>query len=313
VIKPRLIKIAVSTGGLFTLLAFSGTALATAQDITMSPTTVSQVIQPGTTVDGNFLVIDQGKSAYNFQVYATPYHVIGEDYTPDFTILPNAPKVVSWFKFSTAGESISPGQTKSVGYSITMPKNTTPGGYYAVAFAETKFPQSGNSITLNERVGEVFYIEAAGPVVKKGQLLTWSVPFFQKPPLTSTMRVEDSGGINFPTTINVKVEDAFGQAKYTLATVKQILPQTIRRIIVPWALTPSLGLFKVTGTVSFLSTRTTLPTRWVLVMSPTVQLAFGLIALLIILIFVFGEWRKMRAKRQIKQETPRHPDQPKVP
>jgi hypothetical protein len=268
------------------LLLMSGSAYAAPQDITMSPTSVSQTIVPGATYNGSFEVINQGNVGYPFRVYATPYHVSGEDYTPDFTLLPNAPKVASWFTFSTTTGYAKPGQTVTIKYSIHMPKNTPPGGYYAVAFGETKFPQTGSSIVLNERVGEIFYLEAAGPVTREGKLLTWESSMFQKPPFSATLRIEDGGGINFPAYINVKVEDAFGQPKYTLQTVKQILPQTIRRVVITWPETPSLGLFKVTGQLSYLQQTQTLPTKWVLIMSPTVRLLTLVVVVAIVLLLI---------------------------
>lgn len=293
-------RVGLLTGLLLLLGSFGGTAYASPQDITMSPTSVSATIIPGTTYTGTLQVINQGNVGYPFKVYGTPYHVSGEDYTPDFTVLPNAPKVASWFSFSATSGYAKPGQTVTVKYTIRMPKGTPPGGYYAVAFAETKFPQAGSSIVLNERVGAIFYLEAAGPVTHSGKLLTWQTSLFQKPPLTATLRVEDNGGINFPTTINVKVEDLFGQSKYTLQTVKQILPQTIRRVTIPWPETPSLGLFKVTGQVAYLQQHQTLPTKWVLVMSPTVRLVTVIVVALIILLFIVRPLLGSRFSRRSK-------------
>jgi hypothetical protein len=266
-----------------TLCLTSGLAYAAGQDITMTPTSVSPTIKPGSVYRGSFQVIDQGKTSYNFIVYATPYRVNGEAYTPVFTVLPSAPDIASWLNFSTSGAYITPNQAVTVNYTITVPENTQPGGYYAAAFAETQFPKVANSITLNEQVGELFYVDVAGPVVRSGKLLTWQSSFFQKPPLTSTIRLEDSGSINFPVTINLRVKDILGHTKYSLSTIKQLLPQTIRRVTIPWNQTPSIGLFKVTGNVSFLGQTKTLPTRWVLVLSDKVRWTIVAVILLIIL------------------------------
>jgi hypothetical protein len=194
-----------------------------------------------------------------------------------------------------------------VKYTLSLPKTTLPGGYYAVAFAQTQAPKVANSITLNERVGEIFYLQAAGPVVQKGQLLSWASNIFQEPPLTSTIRLEDSGAVNFPATIHYLVKDAFGGTKYSLGTIKEVLPQTIRRVTIVWNSTPSLGIFKVTGTVSFLNHTHNLPTKWVLIMSRTVRiyalLILGVLVLLIIvrvfyhLIFRHGKRRSRNKKK----------------
>lgn len=278
-------------------------AFAAQQDITLTPTTTSPIIDPGSVYHGSFQVVNQGKTGYKFLVYSTPYRVNGEDYTPEFTVLPTAPNISSWLNFSEPGGTINPDQTVTINYTISVPENTQPGGYYAAAFAETQFPQVANSITLNERVGELFYIEVAGPVAKKGELLTWQSNFLQKPPLTSTIRLQDSGSINFPATIRVNVRDILGQTKFSLYTVKELLPQTIRKITIPWNKTPSIGLFRVSGSVSYLNQTNQLPTKWVLVISPTIRLILVIVVVVALLLVAvqFLYHRRKRTKKPRKQ------------
>jgi hypothetical protein len=263
-----------------------GIAYAAPQDITLSPTSNTPVINPGAVYNGSFSVIDQGNTGYNYQIYSSPYHVSGEDYTPDFTLVPHAANPASWLKFSISSASIIPGQSTQVNYSITVTKTTLPGAYFAVAFAQTQYPKTPTAITLNERVGEIFYIQVAGPVTQGGKLLTWQTSMFQEPPLTSTIRLEDSGALNFPATISLKIDDVFGQTKYSLNTIKEVLPQTIRQIKIPWDKAPSLGIFKVNGSVNFLNHTHNLSTKWVLVMSRTVRVYLLAIITVIVLIIV---------------------------
>ncbi|HUD05337.1 MAG TPA: hypothetical protein VMR18_00235 [Candidatus Saccharimonadales bacterium] len=271
----------------------------------MSPTSTTPVINPGSVYNSSFQVIDQGNTTYNFQIYSSPYHVTGEDYAPDFTPIANAPNPAGWFKFSIGSSSISPTQSMKVDYSITVPKTTLPGAYFAVAFAQTQYPKIPNTITLNERVGEIFYIQVAGPVTQGGKLLTWQSNPFQEPPLTSTIRIEDSGGLNFPATIQVSVKDVFGQSKYSLSTVKEVLPQTIRRITIPWDKSPSIGIFKVSGTINFLGHEHKLPTKWVLVMSHTVRMYLLIVVvvlvLLIIMRFIYRTTRRSKKPKSKKK------------
>lgn len=290
-------------------LALGGTMASTLpagaapQVITLTPTSLDRVIQPGSSYNGSFEILNQGQGGYTFHVYAAPYGVKNEDYTPNFsTPLPGAPNVTSWFKFSTTSVHVDPGQSATVNYTITMPANTPPGGYYAAAFAETKLPPKANSIVLNERVGEIFYLQAAGPVAQKGELLTWQSGFFQEPPLTSTLRLKNAGGVHYRAVINLDVQDIFGHDKYKLQTVKEVLPQTIRKVSLPWQKTPSIGLFKVKGTVSFLNQKKTLPTTWVLVMSQPIRIIFLVVLLAIILLLAFraGYIRRRPSKKSVK-------------
>lgn len=296
--RSRVVSIFALLPLAITLLSSGGSAYAAGQAITITPTSNSPDITPGTTYKGSFEVLNQGGTAFAYQVYSAPYRVSGEDYTPDFTVLPDATNVAGWFKLASNGGHITPGQTNAISYTITVPKNTTPGGYYAAIFAQTNYPKTANSITLNERVGEIFYIEAAGPVTKKGELLSWQSAILQKPPLTATLRLENDGGVHYPATINVAVKDIFGRSKYTLNTTKEILPQTIRRVSVSWNTAPAIGLFKVTGSVSFLNQNKTLGTKWVLVMSQTVRLILIGILILVVLFIVFRLILQRRSTRK---------------
>jgi hypothetical protein len=134
--------------------------------------------------------------------------------------------------------------------------------------------------------------------VKKGGLLSWQSSLLQKPPLTSTIRLQDNGSINYPATIDLKVKDILGHTKYSLTTQKELLPQTIRRITIPWNKTPSIGLFKVTGEVQFLNQTKNLPTKWVLVLSSTFRLiilAFVLVLILLTIVkSLYSKKRKLK-------------------
>jgi hypothetical protein len=265
------------------MLGLQTKALAAPQEITMTPTVVNQAVQVGTTYEGSFQILNHGASNYDFKVYALPYHVSGEAYEPGFTYTPGATKVSDWFKFAVTKATIKPGDSITVPYSITVPVNTPPGGYYAVAFAETKFPEVTNGVTLNQRVGEIFYLQVPGELKQSGDLLNWDVSMFQSNPLTAAVRIQNSGNLHFATNIHVAVSDIFGSAKYTFDTTKFLLPQTIRKIPISWDKTPSIGLFKVNGTATILGKTHNLPTRYVLVMSPLARLIFAVLFVAIIL------------------------------
>lgn len=298
IIKKKAVLYAIVAPIILGVLFLAPKVGAAAEVLTITPTTATPVINPGATYSGNFQVIDQGNTSYPIEIYAAPYSVKTEAYTPDFTPVPGQPNVVNWIRFSSTQSTIQPNQAITVTYTISVPKTTQPGGYYAVAFAQTHSSQSAAGVVINERVGEIFYIQVAGPVLKSGKLLTWSTALFQVPPIISTIRLEDDGGLNYASNIQVVVGDIFGTPKYTLTTQKEILPHTIRRITINWAQTPSLGLFKVNGSVTVLGKTELLPSQYVLVMSSTARSASLIIVIIIValIIFVYLAKRTRRSK-----------------
>lgn len=254
--------------------------------LTISPTAIKPVINPGSSKNGSFQAINQGQQSYSVIIYAAPYSVKSEDYTPDFSPVPGAPAVANWLHFSKTSDTIQPGQSLTINYSLTVPSNTPPGGYYAVAFVETQAPKTASGVIVNEQVGEIFYIQVAGPVKQSGKIISWSSSFFQKPPLKYSLRLENTGGLYYFSNITIVVRDIFNSPKFTLITQKVVLPQTIRRISNTWSKTPSLGFFKVTGTATILGHNQPLPTKYVLVMSKTVRYIFIIVAALLIIAFI---------------------------
>ena len=151
---------------------------------------------------------------------------------------------------------------------------------------------------IKERAGEIFYIQVAGPVTQSGKLVSWTSPFWQTPPITATLRLEDSGNLHYASDIQVVVSDVFGNPKYTLTTEKELLPHTIRKIVLSWPETPGLGLFKVSGTASVLGKTETLPTHYVLVVSRTVRevslIILVVIIVLAVMLFSFRRGRQFK-------------------
>lgn len=303
------IFLVASASVLFASFGVQGSAHAATEALTMTPTVVRPYIKPGGTYRSNFQVINQGQKSYNVRIYAAPYSVQNENYTPDFQPIPGKPPVEDWLHFSQENGVINPNQTFTVNYTLTIPPGTAPGGYYAVAFAETQSPPTqGRGVVVNEQVGEIFYIQVAGPVKRSGKVLSWMSAFWQKPPLTAALRLENDGGLHYASNIKLQVSDLFGTAKYTLATQKEILPQTIRLIPVSWAGAPSLGLFKVNGSATVNGTTNYLATKWVLIMSTTVRkisLAIGIVLVLLIVVWLAGVMVG-RSKRRRKKPADKH-------
>jgi hypothetical protein len=274
--------------------------------LTISPTAIKPVINPGTVKNGSFQVINQGQQGYNVIIYAAPYSVKSENYTPDFSPIPGTPTVASWLHFSQTSSIIQPNQALTVDYAITVPPNTPAGGYYAVAFVETQAPKNASGVIVNEQVGEIFYIQVAGPVKQAGKILSWASYFFQKPPLIAALRLENTGGLYYFSNISIVVRDIFNSPKFTLTTQKVVLPQTIRQLTVTWAKTPSLGLFKVTGSATILGHNQPLPTKYVLVMSQTVRYIFmtvgALIVIAVIIRLIFGHRHRKKYPRSNKKQ-----------
>lgn len=249
------------------------------ESIVLSPVSKRYDINAGASTTDTFKVINDGKVAYDFVVYARPYSVSTESYQPDFVSKPQNADAYKWVQFDKPSYHIEPGQTIDVPYTIRVPKGSTPGGHYGVLFAETQpsGDTQGNVVKRTKRVGAILYMSVKGDVRTGGRLESVDVPFFQfNRPLTTAQRVKNSGNIDFTANTAMTVYDVFGGVKFKTTREYPVLPSTIRRAVVEWPDPSWIGLYKVDLTTSVLDT-TASSTHYVLFVPVWVYLTLAIL------------------------------------
>lgn len=257
----------------------SSVAAAAPDSITLSPVGKRFEIEAGATRKDSFKVINDGQSAYNFTVYARPYSVKDELYTPDFSTDKQNADVFRWVQFDKSSYRLEAGGSVDVTYTVRVPANASPGGHYGVLFAETQPSNQtqGNAVERKKRVGSILYVTVDGDVKTGGRLLSTSVPFFQFGlPLTARQRVQNSGNTDFLVKNTMTVSDMFGQKKFVGEREVPVLPATTRDIAFEWPSANWLGVYRVDLRTTFLDTKNT-STQYVFMMPVWVYLVVALL------------------------------------
>lgn len=282
----------------FVLVGAVGHASAAPIGPTIAPTYIDHSISPGGTYAGTVTVSNQTSAPFLYSVYATPYTVYGENYTPSFSPVKGAINPASWFSFGSAGRVLPKGQDDTVPFKITVPANTGAGSYFATIFAETSQSQGESGIITRERVGTVMYIQVLGKATTTGHVVGWSVPWLQSPEFHASLQLADTGSIYTRSQEKIVVSDAFGGTKYTYGRDYPLLPQKIRQIPVSWPHGATFGLFRITGTVTIFKT-TKLPTRYVFIATPLMRVVVVLLLIVLMAVILFaGKRTKPRTPKQ---------------
>ena len=281
-----------------TVSTFSTAASAHAASggLTISPTSATPTVAPGSSYTGQLLVMNQGEVDIDYNVYATPYGVTGEDYQPYFTPIKGATDITKWFSFGNTGDTLKVGQQDTIPYTITVPKGTGAGGYYATIFAETSDKGSAGVIT-RKRVGMIVYLRVSGNAVEKGSVDTWNVSWLQDPPFNADVKVGNEGSVYFQAKVKVTVSDLFGSPKFSYERDPEILPQKVRDIPITWQNGATFGLFKVSGEVDYLNTTQNLPTRIVFIANTPMRLLTLAMLLAFVAIVVVG-WKRVATHKK---------------
>lgn len=273
--------------------------------VTLSPAVTKPTLDSGQVISKELTVFNDGNEGYTFLVSAGPFSVKDEKYDPDYTTVNASNEAYRWVQFSKTSYFLKPWQSVKVPYTVTVPSNAAPGGHYAVLFAETQPPKPNDgSVARKKRVGSLVYMTVNGDIQLKGKVESWSAQLWQKDsPLTSDVRISNSGNTHFQTDINVVYKDLFNRDKFTLNQPTLILPGTTRRIPINWQNPPAFGIFKVSGQVKMLDKTEQLPQKYV-VYTPywLIYAALGLVAVALVLIVT----KKVRkSKHNAKRTQPK--------
>ncbi len=264
--------------------------------ITLSPAVVRPSLQAGGKATGKLTIINDGSIGYDFLMYARPFSVSDENYDPNYTIVNERTEAYQWVQFSQTKLRLEPGERVEVKYSVQTPPSARSGGHYAVLFAETQPPaDQPASVARKKRVGSLLYMTVGGSIEEQGQIESWTAKTFQtSKPLTSVLRLKNTGNVHYEANISVNYTSLFGKKQFELNQQMLILPGTTRKVNIAWQDAPYFGVFKAGGTVSYLGKTETLPTRYVILMPISLLVALGVVVVLILGFMVVKRKRRNR-------------------
>lgn len=274
--------------------------------ITLSPAVAKPKFDTGQTISKNLTVINDGNQAYTFLVSAAPFSVKDEQYDPDYTTVNKVTKAYQWVQFSKTSFKLKPGESVKVPYTINVPSDAAPGGHYAVLFAEPQPPVGQqNSVTRKKRVGSLLYMTVNGDIKLSGKVDSWSTQLWQKKtPITSDLRIQNTGNTHFQADLSVSYSNIFGKKKFTLNQQALILPGTTRELPINWKNSPALGVYKVAGQAKFLGHTEQLPQKFI-IYAPY-WFIYTIIGLLVVIVVVTIAKRKVKkSKRNDKASKPK--------
>ena len=300
-IKHRSPKIVLTVLGLFAFLIIPFNtvhAQTPSQAISLSPATTQVSIDPGKSASDKIEVINTGDDSFNVTFSVAPYYVTGQNYDPHFTQLPGTVDASKWITITSTKATLESHKVLAENYTISVPANTAPGGYYAVIFAETSQSNvSAGGVVPHNRVGNIVYITVNGDVKTSGYVKGSSLPGFTfSPTVPLDIQVANDGGVHFQTTASFSVKDITGKEVYSAHFDRLILPSTVRNITTSWTASMPVGVYTVHREATAAGTLTKLPDQTIVVVNPWFLIGLILIILAIVMFFVIRA-KQRKSKR----------------
>jgi hypothetical protein len=216
-----------------------------AHALTISPARVELSGDPGATVGGEFTLINEQSTTQTFYPSYENFSAQGETGTPEFSS--DKSDLDTWISVPQTQITILPGQVMKVPYTIAIPKDADPGGYFAALFWSTTPPSTeSGQVSIGAKIGMLILLTVNGNVRESAGITEFDRDghgfFYQTLPVTLRYKFYNAGGDRVQPQGTLTVRDTvFLPAAHLNANIAvgNILPNSTRQFTIDWVKNPS--------------------------------------------------------------------------
>ncbi len=212
-----------------------------ADALTISPTKIDVAGDPGQTLVGEIEVFNEQSEVKTFYTSFENFEPRGETGAPFF--VGGGSGLSTWI--GTQGSVVViPGERVNIPYSITIPADAVPGGYFAAIFFGSQPPETGagSEVSIGGKVGSLVLLRVNGDVEEGGGLLEFgagltSSKLFTSVPVPFSYRFNNTGGDRVIPRGEVTIKNVFGMHVVTIDANKtegSVLPGSVRKFDLNW-------------------------------------------------------------------------------
>lgn len=198
--------------------------------------------QPGQATSGQISVKNSTAGNLTVALAVERFKTIDEDYHYDFS----QGEHTDWVRLADSTVQLGVDEFKNVAYSLAVPADAAPGGYYFAIFAAATTGDGGTSIQETRRVASLIYLEVDGDLLRKVNLLGIDVPWFTtKPQVPVDSRLVNQGNTHVEAVLTSSVKPLIGYSREPTSQQGLILPGTVRRLTDTAKLSQLPGIYNV--------------------------------------------------------------------
>lgn len=210
-----------------------------AQAMTVSPVRLELSGNPGETIKSSFKVTNEEKQSKTLYTVFENFEALGESGTPNF--VPGEEGLARWLRAADQ-ITVAPGETKTVDFSVEIPAEAEPGGYFAAIFLSSSPPDAGGSeVTIGSRIGSLLLFRVNGDMKEEGSLLEFATKDSRKVysalPINFYYRFNNQGADRILPKGSLVIKNTLGFSTATSdanPTQGNVLPDSIRRFEIWW-------------------------------------------------------------------------------
>ncbi len=234
----------LQTSSLYKILSVAAFAflasVASAYALTISPARIELAGDPGQTVTGEFLLINEQEASRTFYASTQNFEAQGETGTPTFTTSDEG--LASWIEVPQE-ITLGKGEQRKISYSVRIPTDADAGGYFAAVFLSSNPPSASGQtqVSVGAKIGTLVLLRVSGEVSEGGAIASFTPKdgkwFYTHLPVLFSYRFTNSGGdrINPEGTITIRNMVGIRSARFDANPTKgNVLPDSTRRFEVRW-------------------------------------------------------------------------------
>ncbi len=184
-------------------------------------------LSPGDTSTGKVTVKNDTDQLMSVDISVERFKVTDEDYNYSFSEDRNT----EWVRIADKSLNLQKRESKEVAYSLAIPADASPGGYYFSIMASSQNQPSSTNFKEIRRVASLIYLEVSGDLTRQVNLLGFDSPWFvTQREVSIDTRLANQGNSHHSARTKQYFESIFGQQSSILQKDGLILPGTIRKL-----------------------------------------------------------------------------------
>jgi len=226
------------------VFGFFTTALYAEQvsSVKIQPSILEEKADPGKDYTSILRITNTGDSDQNYQLVVEDIDSIDADGRPNFSknLEKTGFEMSSWVRLEKTSVTITPGETASIPYVISVPKDASPGGHFGAVFVTTdgKKPDSIGA-AVGYRVGSLLSFQVSGDVVEKSEIreFTSDKTIYGDTNVVFKIRVKNTGNSLSRPHGMIEIIDMFGKSVTQVPlneNLSAVFPRSERTFNVTW-------------------------------------------------------------------------------
>lgn len=296
--------------------------------IKVTPSILEKMVKPGDVYSGQTKVANNSVQEITLYAYLKDFKAAAEDESGRAELIVPGTEtgnyISSWINISTEGIVLGPGEERAVPYTINIPSNVGPGGYYGAIVFGTQAPKlkpgeadTGAAIGIAQQAASLVLLQVEGIADERADIREFKTDkqFYSTPfDVKFTTKISNLGNVHVKPRGVIEIKDMLGKNVTTLAVNEDggnILPKSSRTFLNNWKDRFGFGKYEASLALSYGTPadqggegRKTLTMFWYFWVLPAkiIISVISSLLVLVVLFFVFlRHYRKAAISKAMEQ------------